>query len=88
MKTKSGYICRKVAEQNIVIPIKSTERDITVIVHLNDTGRFLWDLMAQDISVEELTSALSERYEIDENVARNDVTSFICVLRNADLIED
>lgn len=88
MKVKRGYACRKVAEQNIVIPTGQAEGETTVIVHLNDTGKFLWDMMAQESSVESLISALSEEYDVDENVVSEDVNSFLDTLRKANLIEE
>ena len=61
-------------------------RDFNGIIRLNDTGRFLWEKLANDMTEEQLAAALLAEYDIDEAGARSDISEFIAKLRKAELL--
>ena len=59
------------------------------IIHLNETGAFLWrEAEKGDFSVESLTAALLNEYEVDEATATRDVASFVAKLNEQKLAEE
>ena len=40
MKTKKGFMLRKVADKNVVVPIGHASVDFNGIINLNDIGAF------------------------------------------------
>ena len=79
MKIKDGFMLRKVGGQNVVVAVGKASR-------LNDTGRFLWEKLANDMTEEQLAAALLAEYDIDEAGARSDISEFIAKLRKAELL--
>lgn len=87
MKIKDGFILRKVGGQNVVVAVGERSRNFNGIIRLNETGTFLWDILAGGSDEDGLTAALLEEYDVDEGSARNDVCAFVDKLRGADLLE-
>lgn len=63
------------------------ELDQGVYFGLNDTGRFLWDLMQTPVRVNEMHAALVEEYEVDADTAEKDLLRVLGELCDAGLIE-
>ena len=77
MRTKHDYLLRDVGSQHLVVPVGEATRSFRGFVRLNDTGAYLWGLMAQDVTTEDLVQALVRRYGVDETRARGDVGAFL-----------
>lgn len=87
MKIKSGFLLRKVGEQNIVVAIGDESRDFNGIIRLNETGRFLWEKLRNETTENDLVSAMLLEYNIDEATAKNDTAEFLESLKEANLLE-
>lgn len=86
MKIKDGFMLRKVGGQNVVVAIGKASLDFNGIIRLNDTGKFLWEQLKNDITEEQLISAMLDEYDIDRETAEKDISEFIVRLKGADLI--
>lgn len=76
MKLKDGFILRDVAGQTVVLP-SGEEMDLNMMITLNDTGKFLWELLEAEKSEAELVSALLSEYDVDEATASDAVAGFV-----------
>ena len=86
MKIKKGYILREVAGNYIVVAVGEAVKNFNGIINLNETGAFLWKLMAEkDISEEELVEALLAEYEVSREMAAADVHRLVESMREAQL---
>lgn len=86
MKIKDGFIIRKIGGKNVVVAVGKRSLEFNGIIRLNETGKFLWEQLKNDITEEQLTAALLDEFEIDDVSAKNDVAAFIAKLREADLL--
>ena len=86
MKIKDGFMLRKVGGQNVVVAIGKASLDFNGIIRLNDTGKFLWEQLKNDITEEQLISAMLGEYDIDRETAERDISEFIVRLKGADLL--
>lgn len=87
MKIKQGFILREVAGNFIVVPVGKAAIDFNGIITLNQTGAFLWEKMNKEVTVEELVKHLLDEYNVEKEVAINDITNFIKTLQEANLFE-
>lgn len=85
MKIKDGYILRTIAGDNVVLP-SGDELDLSIMITLNDTGRFLWERLEKGAEVDELVAALLEEYDVDEATARAGVDAFVTKLEENALL--
>ena len=87
MKSKEGFILRKVGIQFVVAATGKASEHFNGMMRLNESGAFAFRLMQQGITEEELTIRLMEEYEVSEQTARKDVAAFTAALREADALE-
>ena len=79
MKLKEGYIMRVVAGQIVVLPT-GDDLDLNLMITLNETGKFLWNILETGATEDELVAAVLASYDVDEDTARNAVVSFVSKL--------
>ena len=87
MKIKDGFILRKIAENNIVVAVGKATLDFSGLITLNDSGVFLWSLMQNDVTIDEMAAKMCEIYEVDFETARTDIDEFISILKGAGIVE-
>lgn len=80
MKIKPNYVLREVANQNIVVPTGKETLKFNGMINLNNSGKFLWNLLQENKSVDELVEAMLDKYDVTKDVANKDVLDFISIL--------
>lgn len=87
MKRKDSYILRQVGGKYVIMPTGDKAFEFSGVINISDTGALLWETLAEDVSIQQLISALTAEYNIDEKTAAEDIDEFISQLLRADLIE-
>lgn len=88
MKIKEGFILRRVGTESVVVATGAASIGFNGIIHLNDTGEFLWKQLEHENTEEGLLKALLAEYEIFEEQAKKDIAAFIDKLRKEELIAE
>lgn len=86
MKIKNGFMLRKVGGQNVVVAVGKASLEFNGIIRLNETGKFLWEQLKNDITEEQLLETLLAEYDIDNAQAKADISEFLEKLRGANLL--
>lgn len=87
MKIKSGFVKRSVGGNMVVVPVGGAALDLSGMITLNEVGSFLWDQLLQDTAEADLLQAVLEEYEVEAEVASEDIRAFLGKLREANLLE-
>ena len=77
MKRNPDFLMREVADTVVVVPVGAATAKFPGMITLNGTGAFLWQQLEQEQTLDSLTAAMVENYEVSEDVARADVQSFL-----------
>ena len=77
MKRLDDFVMQDVAGENLLVPIAARVMDLNGLITLNATGAFVWELLAQERTVDELADAVAERFEVDSADACADVQAFL-----------
>jgi hypothetical protein len=72
-----SIVTRKTGNEYVLVPIANNIADMNSVYTLNETGAFLWELIAGKKCVKDLIDALISEYDIDQKTASADVFSFI-----------
>ena len=88
MKVKKGFIVRQIAGQNVAVPVGATSKDFHGMIKLNETGLLIWKCLENDITEDAIALAILEKYDVSEELAKEDVHAFVEVLRNAGILEE
>lgn len=87
MKIKDGYIVSTVAGENVVLPT-GDELDLSFMITLNDSAKFLWEQLQEDKTEEDLFQAVITNYEdVDQQAVKKFVADFVENLKNYDLLQ-
>ena len=84
MKLKDGFLLRQVAGQTVVLP--AGDRDLNMMITLNDTGAFLWKHLQDETDEAALVAALLEEYDVDQATATQAVAGFVQKLRDHEFL--
>lgn len=87
MKIKSGFVLMKVGIQNIVVAVDDMADQFNGMIRLNETGEFLWKLLQEGTTEEQMTAALAQECEVSEEETRPEVEAFVKKLTEAGVVE-
>ncbi|MBQ9806933.1 MAG: PqqD family protein [Clostridia bacterium] len=88
MKIHSDFTIQKVGTSYVAVPIGETSKTFHAMLRLNETGAFLWNLMAEkDCTEEELVEAMLAEYEVEREVVERDVHALVELMREKNLFE-
>ena len=85
MKLKEGFILRTVAGETVVLPTGGVT-NFDMMITLNGTGRFLWEMLEKGAEKEEMVSALLAEYDVTEEKAAASVDAFVGRLKELDFL--
>ena len=88
MKIHYELILRKIAGENILVPVGRLAADFNGVVSLNDMGVVLWNLLENDTTQEALLAAVLAEYEVTAEQAGADIADFLEQLRAAGCLEE
>ncbi len=87
MKIKEGYVIRKVMGNHMVIATGEASKNFHGMVKLNDTAAEIWKYIAEGKSEDEIFASMLEKYEVDEDKLRDDISSTVKTLLKQGFIE-
>ena len=87
MHISENYILREIMGEYIVVPTGEEAMKFQGLVTLNETGAFLWkELQKSDRTKEELRDRLCREYEVDEEMAEQDLDEFLKHIQKHDIV--
>jgi len=87
MKIKKGFVKRHVGKEVVVVATGKLSKEFNGITRLNETGELLWDKLEEGASIEDLTNALMDNYDVSKEVAERDAKIFAQKLKSANILE-
>lgn len=86
MKIKDGFSLKEVAGKTIIVASGERALNFNKIIHINYSGKLLFEALTVDKSEQDLVNILLETYDVSEATARKDVKIFIQMLQMNDII--
>lgn len=86
MKIKKELLKREIAGESFLIPLGKTVYDSNGMFILTELGAFIWDLLPQAESEEDILEAVLAEYEVDEETARTDIAAYLEKLRSMEIL--
>lgn len=88
MKIKPDFNLKNICGVNVVVAEGEKNINFDSIFSLNETGAFLWkEAQKDDFTVDSLTQALTQEYDVEPQVAHRDVSEFVDKLAEQQLLE-
>jgi hypothetical protein len=83
---EEDLVTRCVADETIIVPIRSNVGDLDSIYTLNEVGTLIWELMDGKNSISRIVEVISNTYEVKPEEAEKDTLQFINFLEQAGMI--
>lgn len=80
MKINGKFVKREVLGDIILVPVGQTALEFSGMITVNEAGLFIWNLLEQGKSEDEIIAALTEEYEVEPETARDDYRAFLQTL--------
>lgn len=80
MKINGKFVKREVLGDIILVPVGQTALEFSGMITVNEAGLFIWNLLEQGKSEDEIITALTEEYEVELETAREDYRAFLQTL--------
>ncbi|MCI6044729.1 PqqD family protein [bacterium] len=87
MKVDKEFVLREIAGDYVIIPIGRTVLSFNGLITVNEIGAFLWNLLQEDVTKEDLVAKVLDEYEVDEETAREDIQEFLDTLVSGGILE-
>lgn len=88
MKVKYEFAVREIAGDYVLVPLGMAAVEFAGMITTNGVGAFLWNQMKNEFELETLVRSTIETFEIEEEVARQDVTEFVEKIKKLNLISE
>ena len=86
MIIKKELIKREIAGDTILVPVGKTIYDSNGLFVMNELGSFIWDLLPNVETEEEILQAVLAEYEVSQEEAAKDIAEFMDKLKQLDII--
>ncbi len=86
MKIKDCFVLRNIAGINTIISSDASS-NFEGMITLNDTGVFMWNILKNGATKEDLVDKVINEYEIDKETASSDIDGFLEKLKSIDVFE-
>jgi len=74
---KSLFATKNVGNELILVPVKNSVANMNELFTLNEVGSFVWKNINAQNTIEDITNAVAQEFEVDYQTAKNDVLEFI-----------
>lgn len=86
MRILEGFHLRQIAGELIAVPTGPVAAKLSGLAVMNETAKFLFDLLQTEQTEDSLVSAMLEEYDTSYETAREDVQEFLAILRENGLL--
>lgn len=86
MKFKKEFMIREIVGETILIPVGESNNHFNGIITINELGKFIWENYESSRDDEDLLHKILEEYEVEKDVAKEDLDEFLDKLRQVDII--
>jgi hypothetical protein len=86
MKIQKELLKREVGGEAFLVPLGKTVYDSNGLFVLTELGSFIWDLLPEAQTEEEILTKILEEYDVEEATARADLTQFLDKLRSMQIL--
>lgn len=88
MLRNENFIKRQIGSGFAIVAIGAATKKFNGMISVNETGSFIWDRLAEPLTLEELVDKVTEEYEVDAETARKDVLAFLDVLKGVGAVAE
>lgn len=83
----TGYVEKKIGDELVIVPVASEVAQMNKVFSLNEVGLFIYDQLLEPKTEAEILHLVCKEFEVDNQVAKNDIKVFISEAIKAKIIK-
>lgn len=87
MKINKEVVYREILGEHILIPVGATFAEKSGLFNMSELGAFIWKLINESKNEDEILSAILEEYDVEKEVAKNDLEEFLSKLKEFGIVK-
>ena len=87
MKHNDDFIMLNVGGEKLLVPLGTRVMDLNGLITLNETAAYVWELLAEECSLDELTAAITGRFDVAPEIACIDLRIFMDEITRLGLLD-
>jgi len=87
MKRNNNFVMRDINGETLLVP-RSMHNFLNGLVVLNETGRYIWELLDNERSIDDMAVSVAEQFDVNISVARADIQVFLAEVKDLGLVEE
>lgn len=87
MRVSKDYILRRIGEDFVIMPSGQAPKRFGGLITVNEVGVSIWNLLQQDVTVRDILNGILDEYEVEEDVAEEDILEFLKTLSDSGILE-
>ena len=87
MRVDKEFVLREIAGDYIIIPTGKTVLEFNGLITVNEVGVDIWKMLQEDVTFEDLVKGILDQYDVEEEVAREDIQEFLDTLISGGILE-
>lgn len=88
MKASNQFILRKIAQEQLLIPVGEAAIQVRGLIALSESGGLLFEKLQGGCTREDLIRALRAEYDVSEETAAEDTDAFLDQMRQLKILEE
>lgn len=88
MRLKEGFILHSIGDEHMAVATGEAAKGFNGIVRNNETASYVFELLQNDTTEEEIVAAMCKRYDADETRIRNDVHKLLEQIKEAGFLHE
>lgn len=88
MIRNNEFIKRKIGTQYVIVATGNATKNFNGMISVNTTGSYIWDLLKQEMTVDDIVLAMTSEYEVDADTAKAHVIEFTDRLKGVGAIAE
>lgn len=88
MKLKKGIVLGSVEGEDFAIATGKAAKEFNGVIHNNKTAAYIFSLLKTEQSQDSLVKALMQKYDVNEETAREDIREIIATIIEAGVLDD
>ena len=86
MKLNYNFVINEVADKFVAVAVGDDLEKFNGFIKLNEAGKFIFEILKNDVTEDEIVAAMLEQYEETEQEIRENVSDFITTLNNSGVL--
>ena len=87
MRVDKEFVLREIAGDYIIIPTGKTVLEFNGLITVNEVGVSIWNMLQKEVTFDDLVKGILDEYDVEEQVAREDIREFLDNLISGGILE-